>query len=59
MPGENKAAVDVRADAHSLASPHPNPAGSDTVENAQKELAMWFPEGLVDNNPVLRSQIYE
>jgi hypothetical protein len=49
----------VRADAHSLASPHPNPAGSDTVENAQKELVMWFPEGLVDNNPVLRSQIYE
>ncbi|KFM28656.1 Nucleoside diphosphate kinase 1 [Auxenochlorella protothecoides] len=33
--------------------------GSDTVENAQKELALWFPEGLVDNTPVLYSQIYE
>ena len=33
--------------------------GSDSVESAQKELAMWFPEGLVDNTPVLRSQIYE
>lgn len=33
--------------------------GSDSVENAQKELALWFPEGLVDNVPVLRSQIYE
>ncbi|KAL4513208.1 hypothetical protein Ndes2526B_g02033 [Nannochloris sp. 'desiccata'] len=33
--------------------------GSDSVENGQKELAMWFPEGLTENNPVLRSQIYE
>ena len=33
--------------------------GSDSVENAQKELALWFPEGLVDNVPVLRPQIYE
>ena len=32
---------------------------SDSVENAQKELALWFPEGLVDNVPVLRPQIYE
>ena len=33
--------------------------GSDSVENGQKELANWFPEGLVDNMPVLRPQIYE
>ncbi|KAI7844367.1 hypothetical protein COHA_002165 [Chlorella ohadii] len=33
--------------------------GSDSVENAQKELALWFSEGLVDNTPVLRGQIYE
>jgi len=33
--------------------------GSDTVENAQKELALWFPEGLVDNVPVMLGQIYE
>ena len=40
-------------------SPPPHPPRSDTVENAQKELALWFSEGLVDNVPVLRSQIYE
>jgi nucleoside-diphosphate kinase len=33
--------------------------GSDSVENAQKELAMWFDAGLVDNSPVLHGQIYE
>ena len=33
--------------------------GSDSVESAQHELAMWFSEGLVDNTPVLRGQIYE
>ncbi|PRW58976.1 Nucleoside diphosphate kinase 1 [Chlorella sorokiniana] len=33
--------------------------GSDSVENGQKELALWFSEGLVDNTPVLRGQIYE
>ena len=33
--------------------------GSDCVENAQKELALWFPEGLVDNVPALIGQIYE
>lgn len=33
--------------------------GSDCVENAQKELALWFPEGLVDNVSVLHNQIYE
>ena len=49
----------MRADAHTPPRPTIRLAGSDTVENAQKELAMWFPEGLVDNNPVLRSQIYE
>lgn len=31
--------------------------GSDSVENAQKELALWFPEGLVDNTPVLLGQV--
>lgn len=31
--------------------------GSDTVENAQKELALWFPDGLVDNTPVLYGQV--
>jgi len=33
--------------------------GSDSVENGQKELALWFSEGLVDNVPVLLPQIYE
>jgi len=33
--------------------------GSDSVENAQKELSLWFSEGLVDNVPVLHGQIYE
>jgi nucleoside-diphosphate kinase len=33
--------------------------GSDSVENAQKELALWFPEGLVDNHQVLHGMIYE
>eukprot|EP00887_Chlorella_sp_A99_P001012 scaffold5.g1012.t1 len=33
--------------------------GSDSVENAQKELALWFPEGLVDNVPLLRPMVYE
>lgn len=27
------------------------------MENAQKELALWFSEGLVDNTPVLRGQV--
>lgn len=29
------------------------------MENAQKELSLWFPEGLVDNVPVLRGQVGE
>lgn len=29
--------------------------GSDAPESAQKEIALWFPEGLVDFNPVLHS----
>ncbi|EFN57706.1 hypothetical protein CHLNCDRAFT_30376 [Chlorella variabilis] len=33
--------------------------GSDSVESAERELGLWFPEGLVDNTPVLLSQIYE
>jgi nucleoside-diphosphate kinase len=33
--------------------------GSDSVENAQKELALWFPDGLVDYTPMLHSMIYE
>lgn len=33
--------------------------GSDTVDNAQKELDLWFSEGLVDNTPVLHGMIYE
>lgn len=33
--------------------------GSDTVENAKKELALWFPEGLAEYTPTLIGQIYE
>ena len=29
---------------------------SDSVENAQKELALWFPEGLTEITPVLYGQ---
>ena len=36
-----------------------NARRSDSVENAQKELALWFSEGLVETSPVLLSQIYE
>ena len=31
--------------------------GSDSVESAQRELGLWFPEGLVDNTPVLLGQV--
>lgn len=31
--------------------------GSDSVESAQKELALWFSEGLVDNNPAMRGWV--
>ena len=33
--------------------------GSDTVENAQKEIALWFPDGVVSYQPALTSWIYE
>lgn len=33
--------------------------GSDSVDNAEKELALWFPEGLVEYAVALESQIYE
>jgi hypothetical protein len=31
--------------------------GSDAVESAQRELSLWFPEGLVDHKPVLLGQV--
>ncbi|KIZ07861.1 nucleoside-diphosphate kinase [Monoraphidium neglectum] len=33
--------------------------GSDTVENAQKEIALWFGESLVDWTPAAKPWIYE
>mmetsp|Transcript_25476 Transcript_25476/g.46324 ORF Transcript_25476/g.46324 Transcript_25476/m.46324 type:complete len:149 (-) Transcript_25476:191-637(-) len=33
--------------------------GSDTVENAKKEIALWFPEGLAQWEPVAKPWIYE
>mmetsp|Transcript_37732 Transcript_37732/g.111677 ORF Transcript_37732/g.111677 Transcript_37732/m.111677 type:complete len:151 (-) Transcript_37732:113-565(-) len=33
--------------------------GSDTVENAQKEIALWFPEGVTEWTPVAKPWIYE
>jgi nucleoside-diphosphate kinase len=33
--------------------------GSDSVENGQKELSLWFPEGLVDHVPMLTPMVYE
>lgn len=33
--------------------------GSDTVENAQKEIALWFPEGVADWTPAATPWIYE
>jgi hypothetical protein len=33
--------------------------GSDTVENGQKEIALWFPEGVVEWTPVAKPWIYE
>lgn len=32
--------------------------GSDAVESAQREIALWFPEGLAENKPMLK-WIYE
>ena len=33
--------------------------GSDTVENAKKEIALWFPEGLCAWTPAAKPWIYE
>jgi nucleoside-diphosphate kinase len=33
--------------------------GSDSLEAAQKEIALWFPEGVVSYEPILKSVIYE
>eukprot|EP00850_Spirogloea_muscicola_P021063 SM000235S08102 [mRNA] locus=s235:18894:20335:- [translate_table: standard] len=33
--------------------------GSDSVENAQKEIALWFPEGVVEWQPALKPWISE
>lgn len=33
--------------------------GSDTVENAQKEIKLWFPEGISAWTPALKPWIYE
>ena len=33
--------------------------GSDAVESAQKEIALWFPEGLNSWNRTIDNQIYE
>jgi len=33
--------------------------GSDSVENAQKEIALWFGENLADWTPALKPWIYE
>ncbi|KAF9579567.1 nucleoside diphosphate kinase [Lunasporangiospora selenospora] len=33
--------------------------GSDSVENAEKEIALWFTEGVVSHNRVVERLIYE
>ena len=33
--------------------------GSDAVEAAQREIALWFPEGLAENSPTMAKWIYE
>jgi nucleoside-diphosphate kinase len=33
--------------------------GSDAVESAKHEIALWFPEGLAENVPALKAWIYE
>ncbi|PFH52357.1 hypothetical protein AMATHDRAFT_140078 [Amanita thiersii Skay4041] len=33
--------------------------GSDSVENAEKEIALWFPEGVVQYTAALESWIFE
>ena len=32
--------------------------GSDSVKNAEKEIALWFPEGCVDNRKVDERWVY-
>ena len=33
--------------------------GSDSVESAEKEIAMWFPEGVISYERTMHSCIYE
>lgn len=33
--------------------------GSDAVESAQREIALWFPEGLAEFAPHMKPWIYE
>lgn len=33
--------------------------GSDAVDSAQREIALWFPEGLAENKPHMLPWIYE
>ena len=33
--------------------------GSDAVESAQREIALWFPEGVCTYEPALKPWIYE
>ena len=33
--------------------------GSDSVESAKKEIALWFPEGICEYQPCLKPWIYE
>ncbi|KAL1923773.1 uncharacterized protein VTP21DRAFT_8753 [Calcarisporiella thermophila] len=33
--------------------------GSDAVENAEKEIALWFPNGVVSHKPLLNQLVYE
>ena len=33
--------------------------GSDSVESAQKEISLWFKDGLVDHEPHMAPWIYE
>jgi len=33
--------------------------GSDSVDNAEKEIALWFPHGVVSHQRVMEKLIYE
>jgi nucleoside-diphosphate kinase len=33
--------------------------GSDAVEAAQREIGLWFPEGLAEFTPAMKAWIYE